>query len=225
MLEVRGKSFCCSFTSKKIKIKKKQRTKSISIQCRFSFFLSLCSLKAQDFQIYVDTSYILIFSPFKHTHKKIASCISYSSEILRITWKESTRDVSQVGGKQETAPCQQRLLSAAPLPAGIALSPASRPSAPRPSRPGRSVRPRGRSRLQCDRLFEVFFGNDLREESAADAQLRLLCRSATDFHRFRTQLEPLFDWKSAHLEEGGTIRPFPVYWPLQAHTQAEVVPE
>lgn len=48
--------------------------------------------------MYVDTSYILIFPPL---NDKIATCVSYSlSQILRITLEESTRDVSQVGGKQ-----------------------------------------------------------------------------------------------------------------------------
>lgn len=154
------------------------------------------------------------FPPFKHTHK-IAACVSYPlAQIPRITFEESNRDVSQVGGKQldRSLSSEAALRSTSPgwhrsQPCLSANSSTSEPGQVDRSYPGAGPASRVPGSLGL-------FGNDLREESAADAELRLFCRSAADFHRFRTQLEPILDWGSAHLEEGGIIRPFIIHGPM-----------
>lgn len=162
--------------------------------------------------MYVDTSYILISPPFKRQN----CCLRFLFFIAdppnhfgRVhqrcesgRWEAVDRSLSTEAALRSTSPGWHRT-----QPCLSAISSTSEPGQVDRSDPGSGPASSVTGSLGL-------FGNDLREERAADVELRLLCRSAADFHRFRTQLEPVLDWGSAHLEEGGTIRPLIIHRPI-----------
>lgn len=80
-------------------------------------------------------------------------------------------------------------------------------------RAGKAGLARGRSSLRGSQA-PWFFWTRFTGAEHRRGGLGLLWRSASDFHRFLSLLEPALDWTSAHLEEGGTIRPLVIHRPM-----------